>query len=113
MKHSPLSPVAQYISEICLELLETEPESAEQLWTEFCNGLLKSTHGQVTRWTSFKPEIRAMVLMTALRMKDWGLWNDVIASLPQGTHDLPDDFFFDVCEEVLMGEVTFEQIQEG
>lgn len=58
-------------------------------------------------------DTKGLVLLTTLRMKDLGLWNDIIISMAGGKHDLPDWFFSDVCEEVLKGEVTFDQIEEG
>ena len=101
--------VTEYVADICAGLLESDSSSAATMWSAFCNGSLKRRGGM----TKVTPETWALVLLTTLRTKAWGLWNDIIASMAGGKLDLPNSFFFDVCEEHLMGEITFNQVQDG
>jgi hypothetical protein len=89
--------------------MESDRSSALQMWSAFHDGIFKQRGGM----TKVTPDTKGLVLLTTLRMKDWRLWNDIIASMATEKHDLPDIFFFDVCEEVLMDEMSFDQITEG
>lgn len=108
-QYGSLGTVTGYVAEVCLGLVASNISDAFRTWTTFYEEIFKQKGGMAKATADTK----ALVLLTTLRMKDLGLWSDIITSMAGGKHDLPDSFFFDVCEEVLMGEVTFGQIEEG
>ncbi|OIW24743.1 hypothetical protein CONLIGDRAFT_685690 [Coniochaeta ligniaria NRRL 30616] len=106
---SSLQSVTEYIAEACLEVFESERGSALDIWNAFYEEIFNERGGM----TKATPETKELVLLATLMMRDWGLWNDLITSMAGDKHDLPNHFFFEVCEEILMSELTFGEIEEG
>lgn len=101
--------ITGYFAKVCVELLAFDRRSALNTWSEFYEEVFYRRCKSATA----KPETVALVLVTTLKLKDWGLWNDLITATADEKRVLPRRIFDKVRQELITGEVSFEQIEEG
>jgi hypothetical protein len=79
------------------------------MWRSFYEDLFQ----QNGRMSKASKQVKSLLLLMSLEFRDVTLWNNIIASMPDGCYDLPDEFFFDVRDTVLTGKFSLAQITEG
>jgi hypothetical protein len=103
--------LTEYFAELSVKLLDSDRGAALSMWTGFCKEIFSQRQKMMA--VSTTKDTKGLVLLNTLRLKDWGLWDDIIASMAGAKHDLLDTFFEDVCEELLMSKITFDQVEKG